>query len=174
MSLSTVAIGKNAPHTFRVVIEIPRGTHHKYEYDDELDAIKLDRVLHSAVFYPTDYGFIPQTLSEDGDHLDALVLITDPLFPGCVVEVRPIGILDMEDEAGRDKKIIAVAETDPKMSDVQTIQDMDKHYKLEIEQFFKEYKELEHKKVKVKEWHGKEEAFRVIEKAMEHYRKAEA
>lgn len=173
MSLSTITIGKDAPRTFRVVIEIPRGTHHKYEYDEELDVLKLDRVLHSAMFYPTDYGFIPQTRSEDGDHLDALVLITDPLFPGCVVEVRPIGILDMEDEAGRDKKIIAVAQTDPKMSDIQALHDIDKHYKLEIEQFFKEYKELEHKKVTIKEWHEKDEAIRVIKKAMERFRQEE-
>lgn len=174
MSLSTIAIGKDAPKKVRVVIEIPRGTHHKYEYDDDLDAIKLDRVLHSAVFYPTDYGFIPQTLSEDGDHLDTLVLITDPLFPGCVVEVRPIGMLDMEDEAGRDQKIIAVAETDPKLSHIRAMQDVDKHYKLEIEQFFKEYKELEHKKVTIKEWHGQDKAFQMIEKAMENFRKNEA
>jgi inorganic pyrophosphatase len=169
MSFSKVTIGKKAPEIVNVVIEIPRGTHHKYEYDDAMDEIKLDRVLHSAVFYPTDYGFIPHTLSDDGDHLDVLVLITDPLFPGCVVEVRPVGILDMEDEAGRDWKIIAVADKDPKMADVKTISDIDKHYKLEIEQFFKEYKELEHKKVKVKQWHPKEEAMNRIEKAMKKY-----
>jgi len=171
MSLSNVPIGKDAPKIFRVVIEIPRGVHHKYEYDEKLDIIKLDRVLHSAMFYPTDYGFIPQTRSEDGDHLDALVLITDPLFPGCVVDVWPIGMLDMEDEAGRDQKIIAVAEDDPKMSNIQSMQDMDVHFKKEIEQFFKEYKELEHKKVEIKQWHGKEEAIRMIERAMECYKK---
>jgi inorganic pyrophosphatase len=169
MSLSQVPIGKNAPEIINVVIEIPRGNHHKYEYDVKMDAIKLDRVLHSAVFYPADYGFIPHTLSEDGDHLDVLVLITDPVFPGCVVEARPIGMLDMEDEAGRDWKIIAVADKDPKMEDMKAISDIDKHYRKEIEVFFRNYKELENKKVEVKNWLSKEEAVNRIEKAMKKY-----
>jgi inorganic pyrophosphatase len=163
MSLSKVHIGSKTPEKINVVVEIPRGSHHKYEYDDELDAIKLDRVLHSAVFYPMDYGFIPETLAEDGDHLDALVFITEPLFPGCVVSVRPIGVLDMEDQAGQDWKIITVAETDPKLNSIQSINDIDNHYRSEIEQFFKEYKELENKKVTVRGWLTKEDALKLIE-----------
>ncbi len=165
MSYAHIPIGKDAPEHINVVIEIPRGSHHKYEYDEKLDEIKLDRVLHSAVFYPTDYGFIPNTRSDDGDSLDALVLITDPLFPGCVVQARPVGILDMSDEAGTDWKIVAVADSDPKLSSIQNVSDIDKHYRDEIEQFFKEYKHLEHKTVHVKDWHGKEEALHRIERA---------
>lgn len=169
MSFNHVTIGKDAPEIINVVIEIPKGTHNKYEYDDQMEAIKLDRVLHSAVFYPADYGFIPHTLSEDGDHLDALVIITDPLFPGCVVSARPIGILDMEDEAGRDWKIVAVADKDPKLTQLKNMGDMDHHTKKEIEQFFKEYKALENKKVTVREWKSREEALRRIEMAMKKY-----
>ena len=171
MAFDKVTIGKEAPEVVNVVIEIPRGVHHKYEYDDEMEAIKLDRVLHSAVFYPTDYGFIPHTLAEDGDHLDAMVILTDPVFPGCVVEARPIGMLDMEDEAGRDWKIIAVADKDPKLSNIKTAGDLDIHFKKEIEVFFRNYKELEHKKVTVKNWLPKEDALSRIEKARKTYLK---
>jgi inorganic pyrophosphatase len=163
MSLSKINIGNNSPDKINVVVEIPRGSHHKYEYDDNLEAIKLDRVLHSAVFYPMDYGFIPETLAQDGDHLDALVFITEPLFPGCVVTVRPIGALDMEDQAGQDWKIITVAETDPKLSNIQSINDIDNHYRNEIEQFFKEYKKLENKIVTVRGWLPKADAIKLIE-----------
>lgn len=169
MSYSQVNIGKGAPELINVVIEIPRGGHHKYEFDEEMQEIKLDRVLHSAMFYPADYGFIPHTRSEDGDHLDALVIITDPLFPGCVVSVRVIGMLDMEDEAGRDWKVVAVAEKDPKLSHLKTMGDLDSHYKKEIEQFFKEYKELEHKKVSVKGWLPKDDAVAHVERAWKKY-----
>jgi inorganic pyrophosphatase len=171
MAFDKVTIGKEAPDVVNVVIEIPRGVHHKYEYDDEMEAIKLDRVLHSAVFYPTDYGFIPHTLAEDGDHLDAMVILTDPVFPGCVVEARPIGLLDMQDEAGRDWKIIAVADKDPKLSNIKNMGDLDVHFKKEIEVFFREYKELEHKKVTVKNWLSREEALSRIDKARKTYLK---
>lgn len=104
MSYHKIPLGNKAPEIINAVIEIPKGSHHKYEYDEVFDEIRLDRVLHSPVFYPTEYGFIPQTRAEDGDHLDILVLITEPLFPGCIVSVRVVGMLDMEDNAGRDYK----------------------------------------------------------------------
>jgi inorganic pyrophosphatase len=169
MSLSKVKIGTNAPLEINVVIEIPKGSHHKYEYDDQMDTIKLDRVLNSAVYYPTNYGFIPETLSEDGDHLDVLVLITDRVFPGCVLTVKPIGMLDMEDQAGQDWKIIAVASNDPKMNNIRSLDDVDEHFKKEIEVFFRNYKELENKKVEVKKWLPKEAALTQIKLSMQKY-----
>lgn len=163
MSFHNIKIGKDCPNSINVVVEIPKGSHHKYEYDEETDEIRLDRVLHSPVFYPTDYGFIPETRSEDGDHLDVLVIITQPLFPGCVVQVRPIGGLDMEDEAGKDWKIIAVAEKDPRLSTINDIGDLDEHYKKEIEHFFNVYKDLEKKWVNIKDYISKDKAREIIE-----------
>ncbi len=169
MSFAKVPIGDNVPQTINVVVEIPRGSHHKYEYSEELDEIMLDRVLHSAVYYPTEYGFIPQTRSEDGDHLDVLVVVTDPLFPGCVVAVRPVGVLDMEDDKGQDWKIIAVCDTDPKLKTVNDINDLDEHVKNEISHFFAVYKNLENKQVTVKDWKGKEDAYKLIIQAQDKY-----
>lgn len=171
MSYKNIGCGKKCPEIVNAVIEIPKGSHNKYEYDEELDEIKLDRVLYSAVFYPTDYGFIPQTRSEDGDHLDIMVVISETLFPGCFIEARPIGVLVMEDEEGEDSKIIAVAKNDPRMKDVNSLDDLDQHYKIEIKNFFEVYKNLEKKPVKVQRWLGKEEARKVINKATEKYQK---
>jgi inorganic pyrophosphatase len=162
MSFANIPIGEKAPEVVNAVIEIPKGSHNKYEYDEKFDEIRLDRVLHSPLYYPADYGFIPQTRSEDGDHLDILVIISDSVFTGCVLTVRPIGVLDMEDESGQDSKIIAVAEHDPRQTNILSIDDIDEHFKNEICHFFEQYKKLEHKWVKVREWSGKEEAFRII------------
>lgn len=169
MSFHTIPLGDNAPLIVNAVIEIPRGCHHKYEYDETMDEIRLDRVLHSPVFYPTDYGFIPQTRSEDGDHLDVMVLITDPLFTGCVVSVRIIGVLDMEDEAGQDWKIVGVADRDPKLSHISDITDMDGQFKKEIVQFFEQYKQLEGKWAKVKGWLDRAEAIKRIQEAQKRF-----
>lgn len=169
MSFEKIPIGKKAPEVINVVVEIPRGTSNKYEYDEELDEIRLDRVLHSAVFYPIDYGFIPETRAEDGDHLDVLVLISQPTFPGCVLEVRPVGVLDMTDEAGKDWKIIAVAHKDPTYADVKNIEDVNKHLKKEIVQFFETYKNLEDKWAKIKGWEDVGEANRRLKEAQERF-----
>lgn len=169
MAFNAIPLGEKAPEIINAVIEIPRGSHHKYEYDEELDEIRLDRVLHSAVFYPTDYGFIPDTRSEDGDHLDVLVLITEPLFPGCITSVRVVGMLDMEDNAGQDYKVVGVVEKDPRLAKIQDISDIDEHYKKEIVEFFENYKHLENKWAKVKGWLPKEEAYRVIKEAQERF-----
>jgi inorganic pyrophosphatase len=170
MSFIHLGPGEKAPEVVNVVIEIPKGSHNKYEYDEKMDEIRLDRVLYSAVFYPTDYGFIPQTRSDDKDHLDIMVVISEPLFSGCVVSARPIGVLDMEDEEGKDVKIIAVALNDPRLADVNNISDLDEHYKKEIHNFFEVYKNLEKKPVKVHRWENKEEAYRVIKKAISKYK----
>jgi len=165
MAFSTIPLGDQSPKIINTVIEIPKGSHNKYEYDETMDEIRLDRVLHSPLFYPADYGFVPHTRSEDGDHLDVLVIVSDSVFPGCVVSVRPIGVLDMEDEAGQDWKIVGVAEKDPRQSKIQSIEDIDEQYKNEICHFFEQYKKLEHKWVTVKGWLSKEEAYRIITEA---------
>jgi inorganic pyrophosphatase len=149
--------------TINTVIEIPKGSANKYEYDETTDEIRLDRVLHSSMRYPFDYGFVPQTRGQDGDHLDVLVVISTELFSGCIVAARPIGVVDMEDENGQDWKIIAVAENDPRLKEINELEDLGEHFKLEVQHFFEEYKRLENKKVKFKKWLSKKEAFQIIE-----------
>ena len=172
MGFSDIKIGKDAPEVLNVVIEIPKGSHNKYEYNEEDHEIYLDRVYHSAVFSPTDYGFIPETRSDDGDNLDVLIIISEPTFPGCVMKVRPIGVLDMEDEAGIDWKIIAVPVKDPRADGIKNIEDLGEHPRKEIKNFFEVYKTLEVGKwVKVKGWHGKDEEFKRIREAKEKFEK---
>lgn len=172
MGFSDIKIGKEAPETLNVVIEIPRGSHNKYEYDEEDHEIHLDRVLHSAVFFPTDYGFVPETRSEDGDHLDILVLVSEPTFPGCVLKVKPIGILDMEDESGVDWKVIGVAVKDPHSKNINDIEEVEEHLRKKIKNFFEIYKTLEEGKwVKVRNWYGKEEALKRIREAKDRFEK---
>jgi inorganic pyrophosphatase len=126
-----------------VVVEIPRGSRNKYEYDHELHQIRLDRRLFSATVYPADYGFVPDTLAEDGDPLDALVLVEDPTFPGCVVRSRPVGVLWMQDENGRDAKLICVPVSEPIWQGVVELEDLPTHLLDEIRHFFEVYKVLE-------------------------------
>jgi inorganic pyrophosphatase len=129
-----------------VVIEIPTGSRNKYEYDHENHVIRLDRRLFTATTYPADYGFVPDTLSKDGDPLDALVLVADPTFPGCVVRVRIMGVFFMSDEAGLDAKLMTVLEHDPQWDDAKDIGDLPAHLLNEIEHFFSIYKDLEPEK----------------------------
>jgi len=174
MTFANIDPGDKLPEIVNVVIEIPKGGHNKYEYDEKTDEFRLDRVLHSSIFYPTDYGFIPQTRSEDKDHLDVIVVISEPLFPGCILSVRPIGVLDMEDEEGRDVKIVAVAQKDPRLQEVESVKDLDRHFKKEVQNFFEMYKKLENKPVKVHRWLGKEEAYRLINHGWENFKKETA
>jgi inorganic pyrophosphatase len=169
MAFSRVTLGVQAPALVTAVIEIPRGATNKYEYDETLDEIRLDRVLHAPVFYLTEYGFLPQTRGEDGDHLDVMVLISQPTFPGCILEARPIGLPDMEDEAGSDWKVLAAAERDPMYRDVHTVDDLPEHFKREVRQFFESYKVLESKWVTVRGWHGTSNAQQVIMEAHKRY-----
>ena len=171
MSYKNLTIGAHAPEVVRVVVEIPKGSHNKYEYDEQTDVIKLDRVLHSTVYYPADYGFIPQTRSKDGDHLDVLVIISEPVFPGCVVNVRPVGVLYMMDQKEEDEKIIAVAEGDPLSAHIKDIDGVGDFFKKEIHNFFETYKKLEEKIVKVHHWHGKDIAYKIITEAKDRYMK---
>ncbi len=155
--------------TVRAFIEIPRGSRNKYEYDEEARIFRLDRVLYSSVHYPADYGFIPETLAEDGDHLDILVLVQEPTFPGCVIETRPLGGLEMHDEKGSDFKVLAVPIGDPRYAHVATLDDVGEHWLREIETFFATYKLLEPKQTEVLGWHNVHTALRVIAECRERY-----
>ena len=163
MSLLNAKIGSNAPKTFNTVIEIPRGSTNKYEVNQETGLIHLDRVLYSPLFYPFDYGYIPQTLYVDGDPLDVLVLVTHPTFPGCVIEASAIGVLKMTDEKGPDEKILCVATKDPRYGYRKDIREVNEHTTKEITHFFQVYKQLEEKSVEIGGWDGPEEAIRLIQ-----------
>ena len=164
MSLLDVPIGDKAPLIFNSVIEIPKGSTNKYELDKSTGLIKLDRVLHSPIFYPFDYGFIPQTQGRDGDHLDVLVMLAHPTFPGCIVEARAIGVLLMRDEKGEDEKVLAVATRDPRFNNRKSIKDLNEHTLKEVNHFFTVYKALEEKAVKVLGWKDVNTAVEVIER----------
>ncbi len=146
-------VGDNAPESFRAVIEIPKDGTQKFEYDKKLHVFKLDRNLHSPVHYPGDYGFIPSSLSDDGDPLDVLVLVPDRSFPGCVQEVRPIGLLEMLDQGILDEKVLAVGKNNPRFANIWNYTDIYPHMLKEITHFFAIYKDLEGKRVEVKGWH---------------------
>ena len=153
--------------TFDVLIEIPRGSRNKYEYDFEIKRIRFDRMLFSSMMYPADYGFFPETLALDGDPLDVLVLINEPTFPGCVMEVKPIGVFHMADDKGSDDKIICVPVSDPIWSSLNNLSDINKHLLKEIEHFFQVYKDLENKVVDVEGWGDAAEAFSIIQECTE-------
>lgn len=166
--------GRNPPDEVYVVIEIPMGGYVKYEIDKETGIVLVDRILYTSMVYPFNYGFIPATLEEDGDPVDVLVLGYEPLHPGTVIPVRPVGVLVMEDEEGPDSKIVAVPKDkiDPRFKNIRDVKDIPEAVKEKIKHFFEHYKELEPGKwVKVKEWLGVEEAKRIIREAIERYRK---
>ena len=162
--------GPDTPDTIHAVIENPTGTQNKYEYDKDKESVVLDRVLHSSINYPGDYGFIPKALYEDDDPMDILVLTTHSTFPGCVIEVRPVGILYMDDGGEQDDNIIAVPTEDPRWNNVEDLDDVNEHKKKEIAEFFKTYKNLEPKKeVEIEGWGSKAEAHEAIEKSQKLY-----
>nr|WP_198324606.1 MULTISPECIES: inorganic diphosphatase [unclassified Methanopyrus] len=161
--------GPNPPDVVYAVIEIPRGSRNKYEYDEERGYFKLDRVLYSPFHYPLDYGFIPRTLYDDGDPLDILVIMQDPTFPGCVIEARPIGLMKMLDDSDQDDKVLAVPTEDPRFKDVKDLDDVPKHLLDEIAHMFSEYKRLEGKETEVLGWEGADAAKEAIVHAMELY-----
>ena len=132
---------------FDAFIEIPTGSRNKYEFDFELKKMRFDRLLFSSMMYPADYGFIPETLALDNDPLDVLVLVTEPMIPGLIVEVKPVGVFYMSDDKGQDEKIICVPTGDPIMNKLNDLKDVNEHKLLEIEHFFQVYKDLEKKKV---------------------------
>jgi inorganic pyrophosphatase len=149
-----------------VFVEIPSGSRNKYEYDERLGGIVLDRRLFTAMTYPGDYGFLEGTLGEDGDPLDALVLVSDPTFPGCRIRVRPIGVFHMSDEKGPDEKLLCVPLGDPFYSNVHDIHDVNPELRDEIEHFFQRYKDLEpSKRTETRGWGNRAEADEILRSA---------
>jgi inorganic pyrophosphatase len=163
--------GDGAPGEVNAVIEIPRGDTNKYEYDKQLHVFRLDRNLYSAVHYPGDYGFIPSTLSGDGDPLDVLVLVDAPSFTGCVMTVRPIGALRMIDQDSEDEKILAVGLNNPIFKNISGYRELYPHLLLEIEHFFSVYKELEGKRTRVKGWDDAAKARAIVTESQQRYAK---
>jgi len=167
-----ISPGDNLPEEINVIVDIPKGCSNKYEYKEEKGYFELDRVIYSPLFFPFEYGFIPQTLSEDGDSLDVLLLTTFPTFSGCLIKARPVGVLLMEDEKGIDHKIVAVPleKIDPRFKNIKDIEDVNEHLKEEIKVFFEDYKKLEKGKfVKIKGWENVKKAKEIIEKAIKKY-----
>lgn len=174
--VDTLKAGKNPPEEINVVIEIPKGSNIKYEIDDETGALFVDRKLFTAMFYPCNYGFVPQTKEKDGDPVDVLVLGNDAVIPTSVIRANPVGVLITSDEEGEDAKIVAVpvAKVDSSFADVKDIDTVPQHIQDQIKHFFEHYKELEKNKyVKVKGWENKESAKKKIAEAMERYKKEE-
>lgn len=164
----------NPKEYVNAVIEIPQGSNIKYELDKESGAIFLDRILYGSQFYPANYGFIPNTLADDGDPIDILVLSSESVVPGCVIKSRVIGVLIMEDESGKDEKIVAVPtiKVDPKMAKINELEDLPEITLNQIKHFFETYKNLEPKKwVKVTGFAGREKAIELIEKSIQNYNK---
>jgi inorganic pyrophosphatase len=159
--------------TFDVLIEIPKGSRNKYEFDFDLQKIRFDRMLFSSMMYPGDYGFVPQTLALDSDPLDVLVLGHQPTYPNVVMEVRPIGVFYMTDEKGPDEKIICVPVSDPIWSKKEDLADLNPHRLKEIEHFFQVYKDLEKKKVDTGGWGDAEAAVQIYHDCVERYEKSE-
>jgi len=169
MNLKSLKPGPNPPEELYAVIEISKGSKVKYEYDEELGVLKVDRILYTSMHYPFNYGFIPNTLCDDGDPLDVLIISSEPLMPGSVVKIRPVALLEMEDEKGRDEKLIAILDPkiDPRFSWIKDLSDIPEAIKNEIKHFFEHYKELEPGKwVKVRDWKNKEYALEYIKKVI--------
>ncbi len=165
MNLKNIKPGKNPPEDVNVIIEIPEGSMIKYELDKDAGVIAVDRFVRTTMGYPANYGFVPNTTAGDGDPVDVLVLCSQPLHPGVMINVIPIAMLEMEDESGKDEKIIAVPseKSDPMYGIMKDLGDISEHVKAKIKHFFEHYKELEPGKwVKISDWKGKAEAMKTI------------
>jgi inorganic pyrophosphatase len=154
--------GTDSPEIVRAIIEIPKNSVNKYEYDGDLEMFRLDRALYSPMHYPGDYGFIPGTLADDGDPLDILVLVDEASFTGCLMEARPVGVLRMKDGAESDEKILAIPTRNPRFENIHTMDQVFPHVRREIEHFFSIYKELQGAQMKMEGWGGPREARKVI------------
>lgn len=161
--------GPDTPEIVRVIIEIPKNSSNKYEYDGNLEVFRLDRALYSPLHYPGDYGFIPGTLAEDGDPLDIIVLVNEPSFTGCMMEARPVGVLNMVDQHESDKKILAVPNRNPRFDSIHTTDQVFPHTLREVEYFFSIYKELQGSKAHMDGWAGPRDARRVIMESRQLY-----
>lgn len=165
-----VSTGINPPEYINSIIEIPRGSRAKYEIDKESGLIKLDRVIYASMYYPHNYGFIPQTLGEDHDPLDVMVLTQVAVVPRCLIPSKVIGVMRMVDRGEADDKIIAVAENDASVSHYDTIERLPEYFRIELKHFFENYKMLENKLVVVDEFQGKEKAMDIISASIVRYR----
>lgn len=152
-----------------VIVEIPKFSKNKYEIDKETGLIALDRVMHTAQDYPFDYGFVPQTLFDDGDALDVVLVTTHPLAPGILLKARPVAIMEMVDGGERDDKVVAVPTEDPRFDHVNDLADLPPHFQKEMAHFFETYKKVQNKEVSVGAWHGREAAQAAFEKSREMY-----
>jgi inorganic pyrophosphatase len=161
-----------ADEPLHCLVEIPKGSRNKYQWDDELGAIKLARFLFSSVVYPTDYGFVPGTLSPKGEALDAMILVSEPTFPGCWIPVRAIAVLRTEDERGQDDKLLCVPLHDPGWTDLESLADVPERMRVEIEHFFSIYKEPEGRAVTIHGWEDRDVALALLEEARERHRAA--
>jgi inorganic pyrophosphatase len=161
--------GPESPRVLRMVVEIPKNSSNKYEFDHTLGVFKLSRTLYSPIHYPGDYGFVPGTIAEDGDPLDILAMVSSPSFSGCLSYVRPVGVLDMIDGGEVDHKILAMSLRDPRHDQVKSFDDVFPHIKREIEHFFSIYKELESKPMPMGKWRGLEAACEVIVESRKRY-----
>lgn len=157
-----------------VIVEIPKFSKNKYEIDKETGIIALDRVMHSAQDYPFDYGFVPQTLFDDGDALDVVLITTYPLMPGILVKARPVAIMEMIDGGDRDDKIVAVPVDDPRMKEINDIGDLNAHFSKEMTHFFETYKKIQNKEVSIGEWHGAEKAKEAFDRSCVMYKESKA
>jgi inorganic pyrophosphatase len=153
-----------------VIVEIPKFSKNKYEIDKETGIIALDRVMHTSQDYPFDYGFVPQTLFDDGDALDVVLVTTYPLMPGILVKARPVAIMEMTDSGERDDKVIAVPVEDPRMSNIKTLADLGPHFPKEMSHFFETYKKIQNKEVQIGEWHEADRAKEAFEKSVKMYK----
>src|SRR2546423_12079676 len=169
MKLYDLDPGKACPEIVRAIIEIPKNSANKYEYDGELGVFRLDRALYSPRHYPGDYGFIPGTLAEDHDPMDVLTLVDEASHPGVLISVRPVGMLEMVDESEPDQKILAVPNRNPRFDQIHTIDQVFPHNLREIEHFFTIYKELERKRTEMRGWRGPREARELIRRSRERY-----
>ncbi len=168
----SLPVGRDPPNTVNVIIETPKGSKNKYEVSKDYDSIVLDRVLHSSVVFPMDYGMIPRTYCEDGDAIDAMVIISEPTFTGCVLEARPIGLLRMRDEKGADDKILCAAIRDPRNREYFDITDLPTHYLDEIAEFFRTYKHLEEgKNTQVLGWEARSSGLKAVLDGMDLFEK---
>lgn len=165
-----VSYGDQAPRFVNAIIEIPQGSHAKYEIDKSSGLLKLDRVIYSSFFYPTNYGFIPQTYGDDKDPLDILVLSSLSIQPMCLVTAKVIGVMQMVDQGDADDKVIAVAAHDPSINYINNIEELPKHFFGELRHFFEEYKRLENKTVVVEEFQDKTVALKIIQNAIDLYK----
>ncbi|MCS7023612.1 MAG: inorganic diphosphatase [Bryobacteraceae bacterium] len=169
MNLYDLDPGKDCPEVVRMIVEIPKNSANKYEYDVGTGLFRLDRALYSPLHYPGDYGFIPGTLAEDNDPMDVLTLVQEPSYPGIIFDVRPVGVLHMEDNEERDQKVLAVPMNNPRYDQIHTMDQIFPHVRREIEHFFTIYKELEGRVTRIRGWGGPADARRVIVESRKRY-----